>query len=562
MKSAEEILRMRMLFRQGWSKRRIAAELGISRNTLERYLNVKPEPLRPPATSKKKLDICLEWLRHQKLTAEEDSEILWQRMQEEMHVNVSQRTLQRAIQQWKEVSRQPPEPLPSHGLEEIEWRIGPYRFTSAGALSLKGVPIELSLAQRTLLALFVRSPNQLISYEEIANHLWPQQTLGSNWRRNVSLSVHRLRQVFALGPLGGQIFHSVYRCGYVLTAEVAVSHPPTVQRLLPHPSFSAMLMENPFYGEAHSYWANRDPYKLPRQEYLLQRSIAHEPMFAQGYLELCYFQLLQCVWGMRAAQVVRHDLQDLLETIDELRLNPPGLVGIKAEVQSLLLWQPLTTQRLYGTWLTETLPGGMPLFAWARHLIFTGKAETALNLIKTHISNELCQGWLVLAMAHLANGDCHAAESAIQTQLSLDSTMVGTRLFLALLLARRGQSTQATNHVQMTGILDRPFQGVQALAAYSLAQGTLQQRAHQLLNEALIRMKENPSHEGGLAYWGLAALALDRPTDAIHLLKLSIDKRCYSAPVLHSTPLMQPYSHTSAYRLFMDKMRQSFCLFD
>jgi hypothetical protein len=62
-----------------------------------------------------------------------------------------------------------------------------------------------------------------------------------------------------------------------------------------------------------------------------------------------------------------------------------------------------------------------------------------------------------------------------------------------------------------------------------------------------------------LAYWGLAALALDRPTDAIQLLKLSIHERCYSAPVLFNTPLLQPYRHTPAYRLFADKMRQSFC---
>ena len=119
-----------------------------------------------------------------------------------------------------------------------------------------------------------------------------------------------------------------------------------------------------------------------------------------------------------------------------------------------------------------------------------------------------------------------SAESATQTQLNLDSSMVGTRLFLALLLARRGQSAQATHHVLQTGILDCPFRGVQALVAYSLAHGPLQHRAHQLLNEALKRVRQKSSHEGALAYWGLAALALDRPTDAIHLLKLSVHKRC------------------------------------
>ncbi|MFN9622273.1 MAG: winged helix-turn-helix domain-containing protein [Cyanobacteriota bacterium] len=558
MKSEAEIQHMQMLFRQGCSKRRIAAELGISRNTLERYLKADPSPPKESVANKKKLYICLEWLNKQQLTGKEDRQKLWQRAQEDMQVMISYRTLLRAIQKWKQASHHHPERLSSNGLVKTDWRIGPYHFTTSGELTLRGVRIEISRAQRDLLVLFVRHPNQLISYEEIAKHLWPQQKLGPNWRRNVSLTIHRLRQVFAMGPLGGQIFQSVYQCGYVLNADVDASHPPSLQRQVAQRHSSTMQTENPFYGEAHSYWANRDPYKLPRQEYLLQRSIRLDPMFAEGYLELCYFQLLQCVWGMRAAQSVRQDLQEMLETIDELRLKPAGLLGIKAEVQSLLLWQPLTTQRLYGAWLTETLPRGMPLFAWARHLIFTGKAETALSLIKANINKELCQGWLILAMAHLAIGDCNAAENAIQTQLSLDSTMVGTRLFLALLLARRGQSAQATTHVLKTGILDRPFQGVQALAAYSLARGSLQQRAHQLLNEALERVQHRPSHEGALAYWGLAALALDRPTDAIHLLKLSVDKHCYSAPVLYSTPLLKIYAHSPACRLFAHKMRKSF----
>ena len=158
-------------------------------------------------------------------------------------------------------------------------------------------------------------------------------------------------------------------------------------------------------------------------------------------------------------------VRTLLEKVDACPPTPPGWLGIKAEAQSLLLWQPRVTQRVYGTWLAETLPRGMPLFSWARHLIFTGQAQTALSLIQARLHTDLCQGWLVLAMAHLANGDFKGAESATQTQLNLDSTMVGTRLFMALLLARRGQAAQATNHVLKSGILDRPFQGVQALVA-------------------------------------------------------------------------------------------------
>jgi hypothetical protein len=38
----------------------------------------------------------------------------------------------------------------------------------------------------------------------------------------------------------------------------------------------------------------------------------------------------------------------------------------------------------------------------------------------------------------------------------------------------------------------------------------------------------------------LATLALERQTEAIQLLKLSVSKRCYSAPVIFATPFLKP----------------------
>ncbi len=557
MKSAEDIARMQALFKEGWSKRRIASHLKISRNTLDRYLNSQFSQSSPAAAHKSKLNLCLEWLKRQDLNDGSNSEMLRRKLIAERQIQISQRTMVRAIQQWRHGSARQHEPS-SKSSDNTLWRIGPYHFSAAGGLSLGGMRIEMTTAQTQLLLLLVQHANQLVGSEEIAKRLWPGQKLSAHWRGNVSLSVHRLRQVFAMGPLGGTIIRSVYQKGYVLSAQVETCPAPSPPRGATGRRCREPLMDNPFYCEVHDYWANRDPYKLTRQEWLLQKSVNHDPLFEQGYLELCYFQILQCFWGMRASQDVLPNVQELLTTVDAFRRQPPGWLGIKAEVQSLMLWQPLTTERRYGSWLAETLPRGMPLFAWARHLIFTGKAQTALNLLKAHINTDLCQGWLVLAMAHLATGDVQAAEAAIQAQLSLDSSMVGTRLLFALLRAQRGQSALATQLVLETGILDRPFQGVKALAAYSLARGVLQQRAQQLLNEAMARIDQNPSQEGALAYWGLAALALDRPTDAIHLLKLSVHKRCYSAPVLFSTPFLKPYGHTPACRLFAEKMRAAF----
>jgi DNA-binding winged helix-turn-helix (wHTH) protein/transposase len=583
MKSDKEIAQMHRLLEDGWSKRRIAAWLGISRNTVERYLGLGDAQSLQAGNRKNKLAHCLEWLAKQGEECIEDSEALRRMLEEERKIKVSRRTMQRALKLLGEkkgqgnaavILRKVEETSTSHAAEvalaAASWRIGPYLLISSGELSLGDSRIEMAGAQKQLLLIFASKPNQLIEQEEIAAQLWPGERRNKDRTKAIRLSVHRLRQVFASGPLGGEIIRSVYGKGYVfhaLVENVAPVSPMPADMRWEEPEkpgrhafklFGEMMMGNQFYAEVHDYWPNRDPYRLHRQESLLQQSVRHDPLFEQAHLELCYVQLLQCFWGMRSAQDVLPTLQKQISTLDQLQLQPAGWLGIKAEVQSLLLWQPLITQRLYGTWLAATLPRGMPLFSWTRHLIFTGKPRTAIQLLETNVRENLCQGWMSLGMAYFAIGNLGAALEAIQKQLQIEPSMVGTRLFLALLLAKRGQADLATRLVLDTGLLDRPFQGVQALAACTLAQGALTQRAHELLDEAMGKINKDPSKAGAIGYWGLAALELKRPGDAIKLLKLSIQHRCYSAPVLFSTPFLKPYANTPACRLFAEKMRKAF----
>jgi len=142
--------------------------------------------------------------------------------------------------------------------------------------------------------------------------------------------------------------------------------------------------------------------------------------------------------------------------------------------------------------------------------------------------------------------------------LRVDAGMVGSRLFLAMLKASQGKTEQATRLIGDTGLLDRPFQGVQALTANALARGEMGGRGHHLLDQALALTKEAIAEVGAIGYWGLAALALGRQEEALQLLKLSVKHRCYSAPVLFRTPFLKPHANTLAVRLFMEAMRHGF----
>ena len=100
---------MQALYRDGWSKRRIAAELRISRNTLDHYLNTYSDQSGPETTHRSKLTRCLEWLEQQDLSAKDSYGTLQQKMKAECQIHVSQRTIMRAIQQLRHRTVDQPE---------------------------------------------------------------------------------------------------------------------------------------------------------------------------------------------------------------------------------------------------------------------------------------------------------------------------------------------------------------------------------------------------------------------------------------------------------------------
>lgn len=533
-KSSADIARVIACQKAGWSKRRIASELAISRNTVTRIIDRHGETLHKAAGRQRKVEAALEWLTTLDRDRQaEHSRKLCLQLKSERGLCVSQRTMDRARVLLQCRSQ---EPHHAHQDSEEGWQIGPYQLNPDGALSLAGIRVVMPSLQERLLVLFARNANQLLRREEIAAGLCNQNDGEQRAQHNVTLMVHRLRQELALGPLGEEVIQTIHGQGYIFVAPVQPKEPAPPSLHIRELRQPILVKGNPFHCEAHDLWPQRDPYKLSRQEYLLKKSIDHDPWFEQGHLELCYLQLLQCFWGMRSSLDVRPALQRQLLTLEQFPSKPDGWLAIKAEIQSLLLWQPTTTQRLYGTWLADTLPGGLPRYSWARHLIFSGQPQTAVRLLSQQVREDLCQGWMNLAMAYCALGDLAAAEEAVRHQLQVDVGMVGTRLFLAVLNACQGKAEQANRLIGDTGLLDRPFQGVQALTAYALAPGERSASSHELLDQALALSKGAVAEVGAIGYWGLAALALGRQEEALHLLKLSVKHRCYSAPVLYCTP--------------------------
>jgi len=156
---------------------------------------------------------------------------------------------------------------------ETGWRLGPYVLSASGILSLGGSEIDIMPLQQKLLLILVQSPRQLITNQEIIKQLWPEQPNPVASRSNLTLAIHRLRQVFANGPLGAEVIRAVYGKGYRLEAAVeslpSASPTPLIERPVPAADLTgdsstnySPVLSQLFYLEAHDCWPTRDPYDL------------------------------------------------------------------------------------------------------------------------------------------------------------------------------------------------------------------------------------------------------------------------------------------------------------
>ncbi len=92
------MLRLRGL---GWGTRRIAAELGCSRNTVKRYVEAGGWPGFQAPERKRKLDGLEDWLSERFRRHRGNADVVRQDLARELGVIVSLRTVERAVQPWR-----------------------------------------------------------------------------------------------------------------------------------------------------------------------------------------------------------------------------------------------------------------------------------------------------------------------------------------------------------------------------------------------------------------------------------------------------------------------------
>lgn len=101
MREPEEVAAMLKLHERGWGTRRIARELGVSRNTVKRYLGEGGWVAYRSAQRSGRLAGLEEWLRERFQRHRGNAEVIRQELVGEHGIDVSLRTVERAVAPWR-----------------------------------------------------------------------------------------------------------------------------------------------------------------------------------------------------------------------------------------------------------------------------------------------------------------------------------------------------------------------------------------------------------------------------------------------------------------------------
>jgi DNA-binding winged helix-turn-helix (wHTH) protein len=423
------------------------------------------------------------------------------------------------------------------------WQVGPYVLSSDGVLRMGGVLIPLSPLQRKLLLCFVRHAGKLIERPQLLQEVWGHTNVS-----DVSLAraVHSLRQVFDQGPLGSRVISTSYGSGYVFSAPVLEVQDQSERFAGEISTPSPLALE--YYLEARVAFRHLDPLRLARCRTLLERSLQTSPTFSEAILFLVAVHLNGCRWGLEDSLSAGAAVEQLLNQAEQLNAPPEDLLPLRAETISLLHWQPKVVDDTFGNWLPQQLGYGFPLLSWVRHLLACGRAQDGLDLLEPHLDGSLPMGWTLAAHLTFQQGQTKAAIEMLHGQLRIDGSLPASQLLLAMLQAHSGDRAAALRSLSPFGNMGQSFQ---AVIAYVLARSGEGPRA-----EALMQQAKAP--KGGFlgmaSLWGLNALLLGHQERAEHFFHQAVQHRCYQAPFLAQSPLLDPFGHEPSVVSFRQQM--------
>lgn len=439
---------------------------------------------------------------------------------------------------------------------DVSWTFGPYSLSDDGNLRIGPTAVHLPPLQRRLLVALVRQNGQVLSRELLLEEVWGHTKVSEV---SISRTVHGLRRIFMHGPLGPSVIRTIYGGGYRLDVPI---RPIKENQSIPGPlrpgAFPTAHTLSAFV-EGLVWVRQRDPRLLPRAEHHLRRCLRDAPDFTPAMLVLASTRLAQYQWGLLRAEDIENELEVLLQRAETSGDMASEVLAQRVEVLSLLHWQPDLAEGRFSAWLPGQLPAGGPLHSWGRHLVATGRAAEALDLLEPHLNVDTPDGWMLAAVASWFQGEHEKAIRYLREQLSIDASLAGARLMLAHVLADGARPAEALQELEIVAIPADAPSGLEAFTALVLALCGKTTQA----SAALRRAVADGTQAGVMtSLWGLTALALGDDASAANLLDLAVRNRCGLAPFVRHLPWLRHHAGSPALARFQAAMKNRFrCTF-
>ncbi|MEB3324090.1 MAG: winged helix-turn-helix domain-containing protein [Cyanobacteriota bacterium] len=438
----------------------------------------------------------------------------------------------------------------------VSWTFGPYSLSEDGNLRIGPTAIHLPPLQRRLLVALVRQNGQVLSRELLLEEVWGHTKVSEV---SISRTVHGLRRIFTDGPLGPSVIRTIYGGGYRLDVPI---RPVDADKAIIgplHPGGFPTAHTLSAFVEGLVWVRQRDPRLLPKAEHHLRRCLLNAPDFTPAMVVLASTRLAQYQWGLLRAENIESELELLLQRAEDSGDMAAEVLALRVEVLSLMHWQPDLAEGRFAAWLPDQLPAGAPLHSWVRHLVATGRAAEALNLLEPHLNAENPDGWMLTAVASWFHGEHEKAIRYLREQLSIDASLAGARLILAHVLADGGRPTEALRELEILAIPADAPTGLEAFTALVLALCGKTSQASAALRRALA----DGTQAGVMtSMWGLTALALGDEAAAANLLELAVRNRCGLAPFVRHLPWLRLHAGSPALARFQAAMKNRFrCTF-
>ena len=417
------------------------------------------------------------------------------------------------------------------------WRLGPYTLSEDGMLMLGDSLVSLSPLQRRLLQCFVRHNRTLLSKEQLMREVW-----GHEYVSEVSLAraVHSLRQVFAQGPLGSQLIRTVYGTGYILEASVREITPPSAAPAGPSLSLLPALVQDD-YLDALLALRQQDPNQLAFSESLLRRCLKDQPHFTPALVALTETLMLRRACGGDDPTSLSDQIETLIAQAETQQTMTVELEALRAETMLQLHRRPQEAEQAFRAQQPIAQEPGPSQRTWARMLLGLGESRLALQLLGVGLDAVRPHGWLLAALAHAHLGQFQEALEALKRQRQTNNPAYSlplNQLSEALILASQGESEEALACLSASGILNKPFGSLHAIAATVLALAGQRAQARSLVGEA---HRQEPRQLGLASLWALATLNLGDKAGAEHFFRLATTHGCAAQYYLMDSAFLAPH---------------------